>query len=309
MRSRFGHILAFTFLAAIVALGGCQENKTPDANGTTNGGLSNDSRPALRFSAIPDQSKTELKEKFDKLAVYLSDQLDVDVQYVAVTDYKATVDAFKNGDIQLAWFGGLTGVQARAAVSGAHAIAQGKSDPHFQSYFIAHKDTKLEAADGFPQTLGEFTFTFGSESSTSGRLMPEFYIRQHTKQSPHEFFAKAPTFSGSHDLTVELVESGQIQSGVVNFMVYDKRVAEQKTDPNVCRVIWKTPEYADYNFTAHPDLETIYGTGFTDKLQSVLIGISDQELLDAFPRESLIEATNEDFVGIEAVAKELGFLK
>ena len=233
----------------------------------------------------------------------------MNVEYVPVTDYKAAVDAFKNGDIQLAWFGGLTGVQARAAVPGARAIAQGNSDPKFKSYFIAHKDTGLQFSDEFPQTLGQFTFAFGSESSTSGRLMPEFFIRQHSKKSPTEFFGKNPTFSGSHDATVQLVETGQIQAGAVNFEVYDKRVAEKLTDPETCRVIWTTPEYADYNFTAHPDLETTFGAGFTDRLQKALTDMSDKELLNAFPREALIPAANEDFVGIESVAKELGFLR
>lgn len=263
----------------------------------------------LKFSAIPDQNKTELKEKFDALAKYLSEKLEVKVEYVPSSDYKGSVDAFKTGDIHLAWFGGLTGVQARHAVKGAVAIAQGKSDPNFITYFIAHKDTGLEPADAFPATIGDFTFTFGSESSTSGRLMPEFYIHKETGKAPKDLFKKAPTFSGSHDKTVELVESGQVQTGAVNFKVYDKRVAAGKTDPKVCRVIWKTPGYADYNFTAHPDLEKMFGEGFIKKLQKVLIEIKDPALLSAFPREAMIEAKNEDFAGIEKVAKELGFLR
>ncbi len=263
----------------------------------------------LRFSAIPDQNKTELKEKFDALARHLTDELKVQFEYVPSSDYKASVDAFKTADIHLAWFGGLTGVQARNAVPGARAIAQGKSDPQFVSYIIAHQDTGLEKSDDFPQNLGGFTFTFGSESSTSGRLMPEFFLREHTGKSPQEFFKKPPTFSGSHDKTVELVESGQIQTGAVNFKVYDQRVAEGKTDPEVCKIIWVSPEYADYNFTAHPEIDDVFGKGFTKKLQTALLGITDPELLSAFPREALIEAKNEDFAGIEKVARELGFLR
>lgn len=267
------------------------------------------SRTILKFSAIPDQNRTELKEKFDALANYLTEQLDVEFQYVPSIDYKASVDAFKNGDIQLAWFGGLTGVQARHAVEGARAIAQGNSDPTFISYFIAHQDTGLKQSKDFPAELGKHSFTFGSESSTSGRLMPQFFIRENTGMSPDDFFAQAPTYSGSHDRTVELVESGQVQTGVVNFKVYDKRVAEGKTDPEVCKIIWVTPEYADYNFTAHPDLEESFGGGFTAKLQQTLINIDDPQLLSAFPREALIEATNADFEGIKNVAKKLGFLR
>ena len=293
-------LLAFLWLCFSI---GCANQQTDSATNA------NDAPQVLKFSAIPDQNMTEIKEKFDLLAKHLADSLEIDVEYIPSSDYKASVDAFKSGDIQLAWFGGLTGVQARAAVSGARAIAQGKSDPVFKSYFIAHKDTGLETSDEFPMGLGEFSFSFGSESSTSGRLMPEHYLRENTGKSPAEFFQAAPTFSGSHDKTVELVESGQVQTGVVNFKVYDQRVADGKTDPEVCKVVWVTPEYADYNFTAHPDLEDMFGEGFTDRLQQTLIAIDDPALLSAFPREALIEAKNEDFTGIEKVAEALGFLR
>lgn len=294
---------------------GCLIAGCTSSDGGNNGSATNDKSsesadsPTLRFSAIPDQNTTELKEKFDALANYLSDQLDVNVQYVPSSDYKASVDAFKNGDIQLAWFGGLTGVQARHAVPAARAIVQGKSDPVFVSYFIAHKDTKLTKSNSFPYALRGKSFTFGSESSTSGRLMPEFFIHRETGESPKDFFGTQPGFSGSHDKTIELVESGQVQAGAVNFKVYERRVAEGKTDPDVCRIVWETPKYADYNFTAHPVLDETYGEGFIEKLQTTLIAIDDAELLSAFPREALIEATNEDFAGIESIAKELGFLR
>ena len=300
------HYLRLSLLAAAAVLIGCLVSC-----GGKQGDL-DDAAPktlVLRFSAIPDQSKTELDDKFAALANYLSQELGVVVEYVATNDYKASVEAFKNGDILLAWFGGLTGVQARHAVAGARAIVQGKSDPMFKSYFIVHKKTGMKKSDEFPHELANRSFAFGSESSTSGRLMPEYFIRKKTGQSPESFFGSRPLFSGSHDKTIELVESGQIEAGAVNFKVYNQRVADGKTDPQVCRVIWETPTYADYNFTVHPDLEKQFGEGFTAKLRAALLAINDPELLSAFPREMLIEARNEDFAGIEAVGRELGFLR
>lgn len=222
--------------------------------------------PTLRFSAIPDQDETRLREKFSPVAAYLSKALGVPVEYVHATQYSDSVDLFKNGDIQLAWFGGLTGVQARHAVKGARAIAQGAEDPEFYSYFIAHKDSGIQAGDEFPASIAGKRFTFGSMGSTSGRLMPESFIRQNTGKSPEDLFS-AVSFSGSHDRTVELVESGQFDVGAVNYTVYDRRVKEGTTDDSVVKVVWKTPVYADYNFTAHPSLDTTYGAGFTDELQ------------------------------------------
>lgn len=266
-------------------------------------------RPVFRFSAIPDQNSTETQEKLAPLIDHLSRQLDTPFEYVAARDYQAAVEMFKNADVQLAWFGGLTGVQARQAVDGARAIAQGASDPQFYSYFIAHRDTGLETSDDFPTALAELRFTFGSESSTSGRLMPEFFIRQHTGVAPAEFFSQPVAFSGSHDKTVEWVESGQFEAGVVNYSVYDRRVAEGDADPDVVRVIWKTPFYADYNWTVRPDVDATFGAGFTDRLQAALLAIDDPALLAALPRQRLIAADNEDFDGIRQVAESLNMLR
>lgn len=263
----------------------------------------------FRFSAIPDQNTTETREKLAPLIEHLSSQLGVEVEYVPARDYQAAVEMFKNGDVQLAWFGGLTGVQARQAVAGAKAIAQGASDPQFYSYFIAHQDTGLELSEDFPADLAGYKLTFGSESSTSGRLMPEFYLREHTGQAPADFFEHPVGFSGSHDKTVELVESGQFEVGAVNYTVYDRRVAEGQTDPEVVRVIWKTPEYADYNWTVRPDVDEAFGAGFGDRLARTLVAIDDPALLVALPRERLIPATNEEFEGIRRVAEALDMLR
>ncbi len=264
---------------------------------------------ALRFTAIPDQNSTELAQKFQPLAAYLGQELGLAVEYVPASDYQASVEMFKNGDAPLAWFGGLTGVQARAAVPGARAIAQGDSDPAYVSYFVAHASTGLEPTETFPTAIASLRFTFGSESSTSGRLMPEHFLRQATGKSPQDFFTNPVGFSGSHDKTLELVASGQYEVGVVNFKVYERRVGEGKTDPAVVRVIWKTPPYTDYNWTVHPALETTYGAGFTDRLQQVLIAIADPALLAALPRERLITARNEDYEAIEKVARDLGMVR
>jgi phosphonate transport system substrate-binding protein len=291
--------LSILFSLVVIALGGCS-SENPAARG---------SQPTLRFSAIPDQNSTELAEKFAPLARYLSAALGVPVEYVPSRDYQATVEMFRNGDIDLAWFGGLTGVQARHLVDGARAIAQGDSDPSYYSYFIANHSTGLQRSEAFPENLGRFRFTFGSESSTSGRLMPEYFIRQVSGQAPGEFFQHPVGYSGSHDKTAELVATGQFEVGVINYKVYDQRVKEGKTDPDLVRVIWRTPPYADYNWTARPDLDAKFGDGFTARLQQTLTGIEDPALLAALPREKLIPASNEEYDGIRDVARELGMLR
>ena len=160
----------------------------------------------FRFTAIPDQNTARLQERFDAIAVYLSGRLGVQAEYVPVKSYAASVQAFKNDEVQLAWFGGLSGVKARRAVPGSRAIAQGQEDLAFVTYFIAHASTGLKETEEFPKAIQGKTFTFGSKGSTSGRLMPEYYVRQHLG-APDKVFERFG-FSGDHSKTIALVQSG-----------------------------------------------------------------------------------------------------
>ena len=305
MRATRGNRLAGLACAALLAAG-CPESSTPSGDGA---GSAAAPGGVLRFTAIPDQNTTELAEKLAPLSRHLAEVLGVPVEYVPAHDYQASVEMFKNGDVLLGWFGGLTGVQARHAVPGARAIAQGAEDAAYYSYFIAHRSTGLERSDELPTSIADLRFTFGSESSTSGRLMPEYFLLQATGREASELFAQPPGFSGSHDKTVELVESGQYQAGAVNYKVYERRVEEGKTDPDVCRVVWKTPPYADYNWTVHPDVERIFGNGFTRRLTEALIAIDDPALLVALPRDRLVPASDEEYEAIREVAVKLGMLR
>ncbi len=256
------------------------------------------------FTAIPDQDESRLKERFDKVAAYLSDALDVPVKYIPVKSYPAAVTAFRNNQVQLAWFGGLSGVQARNAVEGSRAIAQGAEDPLFETYFIAHSSTGLKASDSFPGGIAGMTFTFGSKGSTSGRLMPEFHIRENLGKSPDEAFEKVG-FSGDHSKTIALVQSGAYQVGAVNFQVWKKELEAGIVDPAKVSVIWQTPPYPDYQWSIRGDVDERWSEGFTEKVTQALVDMKDPDLLASFPRTAFIPASNSDFQPIEDTAKAL----
>lgn len=262
----------------------------------------------LYFSAIPDEDETRLIERFSKVADYLSDQLGVPVEFVPVKSYPAAVTAFRNDQVQLAWFGGLSGVQARLAVPDARAIAQGDEDQTFVTYFIANTETGLTESPDFPEAAKSMTFTFGAKTSTSGRLMPDFYIREETGGAPEDFFSRVG-FSGDHSQTLRLVASGAWQIGALNFAVYDQAVTEGAPEVQTAKVIWKTPPYPDYNWTIRGDVDQRWGEGFADKVQAALVGMTDPDLLAAFPRKAFIPAANEDYAPIEAVARQLDLLE
>ncbi len=261
----------------------------------------------LVFTAIPDQDETRLRERFQRVADYLAAELGTDVRYVPVKSYAAAVTAFRNDQVQLAWFGGLSGERARQLVPGSRALAQGVEDARFRTYFIAHEGTGLEPSATLPEALSGMTFTFGSKGSTSGRLMPEHYIRERFGKPPEAVFSRVG-FSGNHSRTIALVESGAYQAGALNYSVWESEVAAGKVDTDAVRVIWETPVYPDYQWTIRGDVDERFGEGFTDRVRRALLEIRDPQLLASFPREGFIPASNDDYKIIREVGRQLELL-
>ncbi len=271
------------------------------------------SSETLYISAIPDEKVTDQIAKFGKLSEHLSDELGVDVEFVSSTDYTDSITKFTNGEVHLVWFGGLSGVQARMAVPGAQAIAQGKADPKYKSYFIANKATGLKPSEDFPAAIKDVTFTFGSPGSTSGRLMPTYFIMQNNGGvEPDKWFAQKPGYqmSGGHVATANAVADGTYQTGALNYKTYDSLV---ESDPKIAEntvKIWTTPFYADYNFTIHPEVNTIFGDGFIEKVQAALISVpAGSDAIKAINRDSVIAAKNADFDGIKDTAVKMGLIE
>ena len=262
----------------------------------------------LYFTAIPDQDETRLQQRFDAVAEYLSGRLEVDVRFVPVKSYAASVSAFRNNQVQLAWFGGLSGVRAQQMVPGSRAIAQGEEDPEFRSYFIANVETGLEPGDALPAGLRGLNFTFGSRGSTSGRLMPEYFLRQRFGQAPQAIFERVG-FSGNHSRTAAMVESGAYDAGALNYRVWDALVADGEVDTDRVQVIRETPTYPDYHWVIRGDVDERFGEGFADRVQQALLDMDDPELLERFPRQGFIPADNHDFRPVLETARELDLIE
>ena len=259
------------------------------------------------FTAIPDQDSTRLEQRFGAVAEYLSKTLGLEVKYIPVKSYTAAVTAFRNDQVQLAWFGGLSGVQARMLVPGSKAIAQGYEDQFFKTYLIANSSTGLSKSESIPSAIEGMTLTFGSKGSTSGRLMPEFYLREHFNKSPDQAFSRVG-FSGDHSRTVALVNSGAYQLGAVNYKVWESELAAGKVDASKVQVIWETPQYPDYQWSIRGDVDQHWGKGFDLKVQKALLTMKDKTLLERFPRQSFVKASNADYQPILDTAKSIGLI-
>jgi phosphonate transport system substrate-binding protein len=302
------NLLLMLIAALALLLGACAQERveeSPEASGATVEASEDVADlPVLKIGAIPDQNASKLNKRFDELAAYVSEQTGLEVEYVPTVDYAALVTAFERGDIDLGWFGGLTGVQVRNAVAGAEAIAQRPRDEQFHSVFVAQKAlglTSLEEAAGK-------TLTFGSESSTSGHLMPRHYLIE-AGIDPTADLEGAANFSGSHDKTWKLVESGAFEVGALNEAVWEAATEEGKVDLSKVDVFYTTPAYYDYNWTINT-VDEKFGEGTKTAVKEALLsfGEANPEVMDLFKDDKFIETNNDNYSAIESVAKALGII-
>ena len=259
----------------------------------------------LRVSAIPDEAPTELQRKFKPLGDYLQRETGLEVQFTPVTDYAAVVEGLASQKIDLAWLGGFTFVQAKIRTNGAATpIVQRAEDEKFTSKFIVPIDSPAK-------TLADLkgkNFAFGSPSSTSGHLMPRFYLAKAGIQPDTDF--KAVAFSGAHDATVAFVASGRAEGGVLNASVWDKLVEAKNPNAAKVRVLTTTPPYYDYNWTVRPGLDA----ALTKKLTDAFLKLDPsqpamKEIMDLQRASRFIPTQASNYDGIEAAAKSAGLIK
>ncbi len=281
-------------------------------SGSTSSGTARAAGP-LGISAIPDQDPELLNRLYPAMADRFAAATDLEVEYRPVTDYTAEVRAFQRGDIHLAWMGGLTGVQARELVPGSDAIAQRDIDADFHSLFIATKKSGLEPFDDVSglTALSGRSLTFGSETSTSGRLMPEYFLDQ--AGVAVDDLSGEPGFSGSHDATIEAVASGAFEVGAVNEQVWAATVEAGEVDLSGVQVLFRSPGYADYHWLVRPDIDEVYGAGTRQAVTDLLLGLdvadpADAELLELFGAESFVAADNAAYDDLEDIARSLGLV-
>ncbi len=258
----------------------------------------------LRVSAIPDESPTELFRKFKPLGEYLEKQIGMKIQWTPVTDYAAVVEGLAAGKIDLAWLGGFTFVQARLKTGNAIPVAQRVEDEKFTSKFIVPANSDAKDL----QDLKGKTFAFGSVSSTSGHLMPRYFLQQAGINPEQDF--KRLAFSGAHDATVAWVASGKAEAGVLNASVWDKLVESGKADPKLVKVIATTPPYYDYNWTVRGDLDP----ALVKKITTAFLNLDPADpahkaILELQRATRFIPTKPENYKEIENAARSAGLLK
>jgi len=257
----------------------------------------------FRVTAIPDESPTELARKAAPLVKYLEGKLAVKVEFTPVTDYAASVEALVNKKVDMAWFGGFTFVQANVRSGGkVIPLVQREEDEKFRSVFI----TSDAAINGLADLKGK-DVSFGSQSSTSGHLMPRSFLLQ-AGVDPDKAFRRV-AYSGAHDATIAAVAAGKVQAGALNISVWEKFVADKKVDTTKVRAIYTSPAYYDYNWTVHADMPVALQT----KLREAFLALNKstpegKEILELQRATRFVPTKADNYKGIEAAARSAGLL-
>jgi len=259
----------------------------------------------LRVSAIPDENPNELLRIYTPFAAYLARELGMKVQFTPVVDYAATVEGLAAKKLDLVWYGGFTSVQAVRRTGGtAQRLALREEDAQFKSVFIAKPGSPIKTLED----LRGKTFAFGSVSSTSGHLMPRYFLLQ-AKVNPEKDM-KQVAYSGAHDATALWVESGKVEAGALNFLVWDKLIQQKKVDLGKVNVFYTTLPYVDYVWTARGDLDK----GVQDRITAAFLKLDyanpeHRRLLDLHRTKKYIRAYDADWKGTEEAAISAGLLK
>jgi phosphonate transport system substrate-binding protein len=259
----------------------------------------------LRVSAIPDEAPTELQRKFKPLGDYLAQETGMKVEFTPVTDYAAVVESLATKKLDLAWLGGFTFVQAKLRTNGsAIPIVQRAEDEKFTSRFIVPVGSSAK-------TLADLkgkTFAFGSPASTSGHLMPRFFLLQAGINPDTDF--RNVAFSGAHDATVAFVAAGRAEAGVLNASVWDKLMEAKNPNALKVRVLATTPPYYDYNWTVRGDLDP----ALVKKLTAAFLKLdpgnpAHKTILELQRASKFIPTKASNYDGIENAAKSAGLIK
>jgi len=259
----------------------------------------------LRVTTIPEEAATEQIRKFGPLSRYLEKSLGTKVEFTPVNDYPAAVEALVNKQVDLVWFGGFTYVQASIR-SGGKVIpfAQREEDTKFRSVFITQKSsgiTKLTDLKGKQ-------VSFGSQSSTSGHLMPRFFLLQAGINPDADF--KRVAYSGAHDATIASVVSGRVDAAALDITVWNKFVNENKVDTSKVDVFYTTPPFFNYNWSVHTDMPTAQREQIAKALFALDMNtLEGKEILTLNRASKYIPTKADNYKELERAGRSAGLIK
>lgn len=257
---------------------------------------------ALRLSMIPTTDPAKMARESEPLVAYLEKATGAKVELTVPLNYAAVVEAFGAGKVDIAYFGGFTYVQAHKRF-GAQPLVQRERDQAFHSLFITRAESPISSlAD-----LKGHSFAFGDVNSTSGHLMPEYFMRQ-AGVDP-EVIAKA-IYTGGHDATALAVANGKADAGALDESVFGKLTKDGKLDATKVKVFHTTPPFFDYVWAARKALDPALADAF-GKAMLALDGSNPQHkvVLDLLQATRYVKAEDAGYDKLREAATAAGLLR
>lgn len=269
---------------------------------TAGGRFTDSSSPVLRVGLLPDQSEESLRRVYAPLFDYVAEQAGVRYEFPIPASYGDLVKSFEDGLVDLAYFGGFTFVKAERE-SNALALVMRDVDREFKSIFLVSAKNPAKSL----QDTQNQTFSFGSRLSTSGHLMPRYFLAEQDIE-PESFFSSVQ-FSGAHDKTAYSVQEGKVDVGVLNGEVAARMFKDGQLDPRKVRVLWQTPPYADYVWAVRGDVKP----STRNRLRDAFLTLRHDEpahraILDRIGAQAFLPARADNFASVRRVAESLGML-
>ena len=273
------------------ALAACSPAGGPDSPGHAG---------PLRVGVLPDQSEEQLRLLYEPLLAYLEAATDLDLELIVPDGYRELLDEFAAGRVQLAWFGGVTFVQA-VQRSGAEPLVLRDVDLEFTSDFLVARHAGAESLE----ELAGCRFAFGPRLSTSGHLMPRYFLGERGIE-PEEHFGEV-RHSAGHDQTARWVQDGAVHLAVVNSQVVESMLREGRLSPERVRVLERTPPFRNYVWAVQADLAPRLRGRLLNAFLALASDVPEQAaILESLGAQGFLPASRQDYVELEAAATQLG---
>jgi phosphonate transport system substrate-binding protein len=263
---------------------------------------SGDQAQPLRVSMIPATDPGKATREMQPLIDHLARSTGDEVQMTIPTNYAAVVEALVNDQVDVAHLGGFTYVQASKR-AGVKPLVQRERDREFHSLFVTQADSPIKSlAD-----LKGRSFAFGDVNSTSGHLMPEYFMR---RNSVDPEVIKNGIYTGGHDATLLAVANGKVDAGALDEAVFQRMTSQGKIDPAKVRVFWTTPPFFDYVWVARKGLDSRKADAVRDAFLALdRADPQHRAILEALSASKYVPARDDDYGALREAALEAGLLK
>ena len=257
----------------------------------------------LRIGILPDENTNALRERYRPLLEFLSQETGLSYELIIPGSYEELVNIFGQGQIDLAYFGGATFVEANHRHN-AIPLVMRDVDTRFTSVLVV-----ADQGLGTLKALRGRSLSFGSRLSTSGHLMPRDFLQTEHGIEPEDYF-RSIQYSGKHDRTAYWVRDGKVDAGIVNAEIIRKMLSDGRLRAGDIRIIWTTPPYTDYVWTAHPNIHPVN----RDRIQQAFLqlGLDNPQhdtILSNLGASGFYPASVKDFADLRQTMAGLGVLQ